>query len=103
MVIRIGAWNLENLFKPPNPFSAPKTEELYQAKLGALAKRHKNKDPHVLAVHQAGDPVALGELAAVADSAARRVESTMSVKSTMASTRSSARTPDRNLVNAPSA
>jgi hypothetical protein len=24
MVIRIGTWNLENLFKPPNPF-APKT------------------------------------------------------------------------------
>jgi len=26
MVIRIGTWNLENLFKPPNPY-APKTEE----------------------------------------------------------------------------
>ena len=36
MVIRIGTWNLENLFKPPNPF-APKTEEEYQAKLDALA------------------------------------------------------------------
>jgi hypothetical protein len=27
MVIRIGTWNLENLFKPPNPF-APKTEAI---------------------------------------------------------------------------
>ena len=36
MAIRIGTWNLENLFKPPNPF-APKTEEEYQAKLDALA------------------------------------------------------------------
>jgi hypothetical protein len=36
MVIRIGTWNLENLFKPPNPL-APKTEEEYQAKLDALA------------------------------------------------------------------
>ena len=34
MVIRVGTWNLENLFKPPNPF-APKTEEEYQAKLDA--------------------------------------------------------------------
>jgi hypothetical protein len=36
MVIRIGTWNLENLFRPPNPF-APKTEQEYHAKLDALA------------------------------------------------------------------
>ena len=27
MVIRIGMWNVENLFNPPNPF-APKTEAI---------------------------------------------------------------------------
>src|SRR5258705_8274243 len=62
MVIRIGTWNLENLFKPPNPF-APKTEEEYQAKLDALASALTRMDPHVLAVQEVGDPVALGELA----------------------------------------
>ena len=62
MVIRIGTWNLENLFKPPNPF-APKTEEEYQAKLDALASAITRMDPQVLAVQEVGDPVALGELA----------------------------------------
>ena len=62
MVVRIGTWNLENLFKPPNPF-APKTEEEYQAKLDTLASAITRMDPHVLAVQEVGDPVALGELA----------------------------------------
>ena len=62
MVIRIGTWNLENLFKPPNPF-APKTEEEYQAKLDTLASAITRMDPHVSAVQEVGDPVALGELA----------------------------------------
>ncbi len=53
MVIRIGTWNLENLFKPPNPF-APKTEEKYQAKLEALASAITRMDPHVLAVQEVG-------------------------------------------------
>ena len=53
MVIRIGTWNLENLFKPPNPF-APKTEEEYQAKLDALASAITRMDPHVLAVQNFG-------------------------------------------------
>ena len=64
MVIRIGTWNLENLFKPPNPF-APKTEEEYQAKLGALASAITRMDPHVLAVQEVGDPVALASLLVV--------------------------------------
>ena len=51
MVIRIGTWNLENLFKPPNPF-APKTEEEYEAKLDALASAITRMDPHVLAVQR---------------------------------------------------
>ena len=58
---RIGTWNLENLFKPPNEF-APKTEGEYQAKLDALAGAIARMDPDVLAVQEVGDPVALGEL-----------------------------------------
>ncbi|MET0168249.1 MAG: hypothetical protein ABW318_25075 [Vicinamibacterales bacterium] len=49
MAIRISTWNLENLFKPPNPFAA-KTEEEYQAKLDALASAITRMDHHVLAV-----------------------------------------------------
>jgi len=52
MVIRIGTWNLENLFKPPDPF-APKTEQEYHAKLDALASAITRMDPHVLAVQEA--------------------------------------------------
>jgi hypothetical protein len=55
MVIRIGTWNLENLFKPPNPF-APKTEEEYKAKLDTLASAITRMDPDVLAVQAVGDP-----------------------------------------------
>ncbi len=62
MVIRVGTWNLENLFKPPNPF-APKTDQEYQAKLDSLATVITRMDPHVLAVQEVGDPVALQELA----------------------------------------
>jgi hypothetical protein len=43
MVVRIGTRNLENLFKPLNPF-APKTEEEYQAKLDALARAVARQD-----------------------------------------------------------
>ena len=38
MVIRIGTWNLENLFKPPNPF-APKTEEGFANEHGLIRIR----------------------------------------------------------------
>ncbi|MGB8504077.1 endonuclease/exonuclease/phosphatase family protein [Mycobacterium sp.] len=62
MVVRIGTWNLENLFKPPSKF-APKTDAEYDAKLDALAAAITRMDPHVLAVQEVGDPVALRELA----------------------------------------
>jgi hypothetical protein len=62
MVIRIGTWNLENLFKPPSEFG-PKTDAEYDAKLDALAAAITRMDPHVLAVQEVGDPVALQELA----------------------------------------
>jgi hypothetical protein len=53
--------DLENLFKPPSKF-APKTVEEYDAKLDALAATITRMDPHVLAVQEVGDPVALREL-----------------------------------------
>jgi hypothetical protein len=62
MVVRIGTWNLENLFKPPSEFG-PKTDAEYDAKLDALAGAITQMDPHVLAVQEVGDPVALQELA----------------------------------------
>ena len=69
MVIRVGTWNLENLFKPPNPF-APKTEEEYGAKLDALASAITRMDPHVLAVQEVGDPVALAGVSGLRSCAA---------------------------------
>jgi predicted extracellular nuclease len=62
MVVRIGTWNLENLFKPPSDFG-PKTDAEYDAKLDALAGAITRMDPHVLAAQEVGDPAALQELA----------------------------------------
>jgi len=62
VVVRIGTWNLENLFKPPSPF-APKTEAEYDAKLDTLAEAITRMDQHVLVVQEVGDPTALQELA----------------------------------------
>jgi predicted extracellular nuclease len=62
MVVRIATWNLENLFEPPSEFG-PKTDAEYDAKLDALAGAITRMDPHVLAVQEVGDPVALQELA----------------------------------------
>jgi hypothetical protein len=62
VVVRIGTWNLENLFKPPSEFG-PRTDAEYDAKLAALAGAITRMDPHVLAVQEVGDPVALQELA----------------------------------------
>jgi hypothetical protein len=44
MVIRIGIWNLENLFKPPYPF-APKAEGEYQAQARRTGNRHHAHEP----------------------------------------------------------
>ena len=62
MVVRIGTWNLENLFKPPSEFG-PKTDAEYDAKLTALADTITRMDPDVLAVQEVGDPAALQDLA----------------------------------------
>ena len=62
MVVRIGTWNLENLFKPPSEYG-PKTDAEYDAKLAALASAITRMDPHVRAVQEVGDPAALQALA----------------------------------------
>src|SRR5262245_59702254 len=62
MVVRIGTWNLENLFKPPSEFG-PKNDAEYDAKLAALAGAITRMDPHVLALQEVGDPAAQQDLA----------------------------------------
>jgi endonuclease/exonuclease/phosphatase family metal-dependent hydrolase len=61
-MVKIGTWNLENLFLPETP-GGPTTEEAYQAKLAALAETISALAPDVLAVQEVGDPVALDDLA----------------------------------------
>ncbi len=49
MVLRIGTWNLENLFRPGTD-GGPRTNTAYQAKLTALADTIGVLAPDVLAV-----------------------------------------------------
>jgi hypothetical protein len=60
--MRIGTWNLENLFRP-GP-AGPSTDAVYQAKLDSLAATITALAPDVLAVQEVGDPAALADLAA---------------------------------------
>jgi endonuclease/exonuclease/phosphatase family metal-dependent hydrolase len=60
-MVRIGTWNLENLFRPDGPFG-PSTQQAYDAKLGALAETITALDVDVLAVQEVGDPAALQDL-----------------------------------------
>jgi len=60
--VRIGTWNLENLFRP-GADGGPRTDAAYQAKLAALADTIGVLAPDVLAVQEVGDPDALGDLA----------------------------------------
>ncbi|WP_308257757.1 endonuclease/exonuclease/phosphatase family protein [Pseudonocardia lacus] len=62
MVVRIGTWNLENLFRP-GADGGPRTEDAYQAKLSSLADTITVLAPDVLAVQEVGDPDALTDLA----------------------------------------
>ena len=61
--MRIGTWNLENLFRPGTP-GGPTTDAVYQAKLDKLAATITVLAPDVLAVQEVGDPAALADLAA---------------------------------------
>ncbi|MBA2554630.1 MAG: endonuclease/exonuclease/phosphatase family protein [Geodermatophilaceae bacterium] len=65
-MVRIGTWNVENLFLPGGP-SGPQTEEAYAAKLDALADTITSLAPDVLAVQEIGAPEALTDLVARLD------------------------------------
>lgn len=58
-MVRIGTWNLENLFSPEE---GTKQSE-YDTKLDTLAATITDLAPDVLAVQEVGDPVALEDLA----------------------------------------
>jgi endonuclease/exonuclease/phosphatase family metal-dependent hydrolase len=62
-MVRIGTWNLENLFRPGEGSGGPTDQAHYDAKLDTLAEVITQLDPHVLAVQEVGDPEALADLA----------------------------------------
>jgi hypothetical protein len=65
-VVSVGAWNLENLFRPGSRFG-PKTQQAYDDKLEALKAVIDELAPDVLAVQEVGEPAALDELVATLD------------------------------------
>lgn len=61
-MVRVGTWNLENLFRPGEGSGSPSGQGEYEAKLDALAVTITAAEPDVLAVQEVGDPAALGDL-----------------------------------------
>ncbi len=59
--MRIGTWNLENLFRPGESDSSP-TPEVYDAKLTSLAETITDLAPDALAVQEVGSRAALDDL-----------------------------------------
>jgi hypothetical protein len=57
----VGAWNLENLFRPGGAFG-PKEAAVYDGKLDALAATINAQAPDVLGVEEVGQPEALADL-----------------------------------------
>jgi predicted extracellular nuclease len=64
-MVRIGTWNLENLFRPGQD-SGPRDDAAYKAKLEALTTTINTIQPDVLAVQEVGNPDALADLVAEA-------------------------------------
>src|SRR4051794_35499418 len=62
-MVRIGTWNLENLFLAGEE-GGPPTQQAYDDKLDALAGTIIDEAPDVLAVQEVGDPAALDDLVA---------------------------------------
>lgn len=62
VMVRIGTWNLENLFRPGDE-GGPSSDAAYRAKLDALATTITDIEPDVLAVQEIGNPDALADLA----------------------------------------
>jgi hypothetical protein len=59
----VATWNVENLYRPGGEFG-PKTEDIYKAKLAALAETIRGIAPDVLAVQEIGKPEAVADLVA---------------------------------------
>lgn len=59
--MRVGTWNVENLFLPGGEFGPP-TDEAYAAKLAALAFTITSSAPDVLALQEIGETAALNDL-----------------------------------------
>ena len=59
--MRVGTWNLENLFRPGEGDPGP-TPEVYDAKLASLAATITELAPDALAVQEVGSPDALDDL-----------------------------------------
>lgn len=59
--MRLGTWNLENLFRPGED-GGPSGQDEYDAKLDGLAATISGLAPDVLAVQEVGDPAALDDL-----------------------------------------
>src|SRR5215475_6915981 len=64
MDVRIGTWNLENLFRPGGDFG-PKDDAVYRQKLDSLAATIEKMAPDLLGVEEVGSPEALDDLVAV--------------------------------------
>jgi endonuclease/exonuclease/phosphatase family metal-dependent hydrolase len=62
MEIRVGTWNLENLFEPGGEFGP--TPAVFAAKLDGLATTIEAMAPDVLGVQEVGSPAALEQLVA---------------------------------------
>lgn len=62
-MVRIGTWNVENLFRPDGE-AGPDTDKAYSTKLDALAATITELAPDVLAVQEVGAPEALDDLVA---------------------------------------
>lgn len=60
-MVRVGTWNVENLFLPGGDFGPP-SQEAYDAKLDALAATITAQAPDVLGLQEIGETEALSEL-----------------------------------------
>lgn len=73
-MVRIGTWNLVNLFAP----DGKPARAAYEAKLDSLAHTITRREPDVLTAQEVGDPAALEDLVNVRRSG-RPVKSTSDI------------------------
>ncbi|MCP2253837.1 Endonuclease/Exonuclease/phosphatase family protein [Prauserella aidingensis] len=73
--MRIGTWNLENLFRPGTG-DGPPTKSEYDEKLDGLAEMIGTLGPEVLSVQEIGDPEALDDLEQRLDDLEQRLDGT---------------------------